>query len=211
MQKKIACVLVFVLALYLGALAQESMGLLPKPDTTGGKPLMESLKLRRSSRSFSDRKLPPQVLSNLLWAAFGINRPDGHRTAPSARNWQEIDIYVTTVDGVSLYDPAMHALKPVLAGDVRAKTGMQDFVSIAPLNLVYVADLKKTNAAASDDVLLYIGADCGFIAQNVYLYCASEGLSVVVRGMVDRQELAKVLHLRPEQRILLAQTIGFPK
>jgi len=211
MRKKIPTLLALIFVLCLDAFAQESTILLPRPDTTGGKPLMQSLKLRKSSRSFSDRKLPDHVLSNLLWAAYGINRPDGHRTAPSARNWQEIDIYVTTAEGVSLHDPAAHALKRILTGDLRAKTGKQDFVSTAPVNLVYVADLKKTNVSGSDDVVLYTGADCGFIAQNVYLFCASEGLSVVVRGLVDREELAKALHLHPEQRIVLAQTVGYPQ
>jgi SagB-type dehydrogenase family enzyme len=172
---------------------------------------MQALKERKTSRSFSDKKLADQVLSNLLWAAFGVNRSDGRRTAPSARNWQEIDIYVATADGLFLYEARPHSLKELLTDDLRAATGMQDFVGTAPVNLVYVADLDKVGAQPGDDRNLFVGADCGFIAQNVYLYCASEGLSTVARGMVDREKLAKVMKLRPEQRILLAQTVGYPK
>lgn len=184
---------------------------LPKPDTSGGKPLMQVLKERKTSRSFRETKLADQVLSNLLWAAYGMNRPDGHRTAPSAMNWQEIDVYVATADGVFLYDARGHSLELVLVGDFRGKTGGQDFVATAPLNLVYVADLKKVTSTNADDICLYTAADCGFIAQNVYLFCASEGLSVVVRGWVDRKELASVLKLRPDQKIILTQTVGLPR
>jgi len=183
---------------------------LPKPETTGGKPLMQVLKERKTSRSFSAKKLPDQTLSNLLWAAFGVNRPDGQRTAPSAMNWQEIDVYVATADGMFLYDATAHSLKQIMGGDLRAKTGGQDFVATAPVNLVYVADLKKVTSTNAEEITLYTSADCGFIAQNVYLFCASEGLAVVVRGWVDRKELARMLNLRPDQRIILAQTVGFP-
>lgn len=202
-----------MVAFAVSAPAQESSDTirLPKPDTSGGKPLMQVLKERKTSRLFNSKKLPDQVMSNLLWAAFGINRSDGHRTAPSAMNWQEIDVYVSTAEGVYLYDATMHTLKRVIKGDLRAKTGGQDFVATAPVNLVYVADLKKVSSANPEDISLYSGADCGFIAQNVYLYCSSEGLSVVVRGWVDRKELARALKLRPEQKIILAQTVGFPQ
>ena len=193
--------------------AQESLRtiILPKPDTVGGKPLMQALKERRTSRSFSDTKITDQVLSNLLWAAFGVNRPDGHRTAPSAMNWQEIDIYVATADGLFLFDAKTHSLKPLVEQDIRSQTGGQDFVGQAPVNLVYVADLRRVNVMSTDETNLYTAADCGFIAQNVYLYCASEGLSVVVRGSINRQELANVMNLHPKQRIILAQTVGYPK
>ena len=189
--------------------AQEPIRL-PKPDTTGGKPLMQSLKERKTSRSFAKEKLPPQILSNLLWAAFGINRPDGHRTAPSAMNWQEMDIYVAMENGVFLYDAASHSLKPVLNEDKRELTGTQDFVKDAPVNLVYVANFAKAQRGSREDKNLYTGADCGFIAGNVYLYCASEGLACVIRGSVDRSGLAKALNLLPDQKIILAQTVGYP-
>jgi len=185
---------------------------LPPPQTSGGRPLMQVLKDRQSSREFSSQELSPQVLSNLLWAAFGVNRPDsGKRTAPSAMNWQEIDIYVAKQDGLYTYDAKANALNPVLAQDVRAATGTQPFVQEAAVDLVYVADLAKTGRGGGEDQLLYTGADTGFIAQNVYLFCASEGLAVVVRGSVDRPALAKLMKLRPNQKIMLAQTVGYPK
>jgi SagB-type dehydrogenase family enzyme len=194
------------------AVAQELNPIvLPPPQTSGGRPLMQVLKDRHSTREFSSEKLPPQVLSNLLWAAFGVNRPDGKRTAPSAMNWQEIDIYVATQDGLYLYDAKANALNPVLAQDVRGATGQQPFVKEAPVDLVYVADLAKTRRAGGEDQTLYTAADTGFIAQNVYLFCASEGLAVVVRGSVDRTALAKLIKLRPDQKIILAQTVGYPK
>ncbi|MGD0694398.1 MAG: SagB/ThcOx family dehydrogenase [Terriglobia bacterium] len=184
---------------------------LPKPQTDVGRPLMQVLKDRSSARAFSPDKLPVQVLSNLLWAAFGINRPDsGKRTAPSAMNWQETDIYVAIADGLYVYDAKAHQLNPVLRDDVRAQTGVQPFVKDAPLDLVYVADLAKTGSGSADRDM-YVAADVGFIAQNVYLFCASEGLAVVVRGSVDRPALAKAMRLRPDQKIILAQTVGYPK
>ena len=195
------------------AVAQELKPVpLPPPQTSGGRPLMQVLMDRHTSREFSSQKLPPQVLSNLLWAAFGVNRPDsGMRTAPSAMNWQEIDIYVATQDGLYVYDAKANALNPVLAQDVRGATGQQPFVKEAPVNLVYVADLAKTGRAGGEDQILYTAADTGFIAQNVYLFCASEGLAAVVRGSVDRAALAKLIKLRTDQKIILAQTVGYPK
>lgn len=184
---------------------------LPPPETTGGKPLMTVLKERRSSRQFSSRPLPPQVLSNLLWAAFGVNRPDGRRTAPSAVNWQETDIYVVLPEGAYVYDARKNVLREVASGDLRKYAGAQDFVATAPVNLVYVADLAKAGRGSDpESTRLFTDADTGFIAQNVYLFSASEGLGTVVRGMVNREELAKVLKLRPDQRITLSQTVGYP-
>jgi nitroreductase len=182
---------------------------LPQPQTDGGRPLMQVLKDRKSTRDFAPDKLPPQLLSNLLWAAFGVNRPDGRRTAPSAMNWQEIDIYVATSDGLFLYDAKDNRLQPVQAQDIRPATGTQSFVAMAPLNLVYVADLAK--AGSSPDSDLFTAADAGFISQNVYLFCASENLATVVRGSIDRAVLAKAMKLRPEQKIILAQTVGYVK
>jgi len=185
---------------------------LPQPQTEGGKPLMQALKARHTTREFNPNPLAAQVLSNLLWAAFGINRPDsGKRTAPSARNWQEIDIYVAMAEGTYVYDAKTHRLNPVLSGDIRAATGAQDFVKDAPVNLVYVADLAKTGDARAEGQNLYTAVDTGFISQNVYLFCASEGLATVVRGTVDRPALAKLLKLRTDQKIIVAQTVGYPK
>ena len=180
---------------------------LPKPQTDGGKPLMQVLKERKSGRDFSPEKLPPQMLSNLLWAAWGVNRPDGRRTAPSASNRQEIDIYVATAEGVYLYNAKDHQLEPVLKEDIRAATGRQPYVGQAALNLIYVAD--QTRMGRADDAMAF--ADTAFISQNVYLFCASEGLATVVRGSVDRESLAKSMKLRPDQKITLAQTVGYPK
>ncbi len=183
---------------------------LPPPKTTGGKPLMDALKTRRSAREFKPDALPPQTLSNLLWAAFGINRSDGRRTAPSPHNKQELDIYVTLPSGAYRYNAQKHALDPVAEGDLRGFAGTQDFVKTAPLNLVYVADLAKLDGP-EEEKLQWSGADTGFIGQNVYLFCASEGLATVIRGSFDRAALSKVLKLRPDQRVVLSQTVGYPK
>ena len=185
---------------------------LPAPQTESGRPLMQVLKERSTSRSFSARKLPPQVLSNLLWAAFGVNRPEsGRRTAPSAKDRQEIDIYVAMAEGLYVYEAKTHVLQPVLAVDIRAMTGRQSFVADAPVNLVYVADLGRMGKVSKEEQDLYSAADTGFISENVYLFCASEGLATVVRGSVDRETLAKAMRLRPDQKIILAQTVGYPK
>ncbi|MGB9907127.1 MAG: SagB/ThcOx family dehydrogenase [Candidatus Saccharicenans sp.] len=185
---------------------------LPPPQQEGGKPLMECLKLRQSQRDFSPDKLSPQVLSNLLWAAYGINRPDsGKRTVPSAVNWQNIDLYVATADGLFLYEAKDHALIQVLKEDIRGLTGTQDFVKIAPVNLVYVGDYARIPRGSDEDKRFYSAAHAAFISQNVYLFCASEGLATVVRALINREELAQAMKLRPEQKIMLAQTVGYPK
>jgi len=184
---------------------------LPRPDTTGGKPLMQVLKERKSSREFDAKALPPQVLSNLLWAAFGVNRPDGKRTAPSANNKQEIDIYAALANGLFKYDAKANKLVLVSSEDIRAASGEQPFVATAPANLIYVAtiqDPSKWDQADQHDMTF---ADGGFIAENVYLFCASEGLATVIRGWVDRAKLGKAMKLGDNQKVLLAQTVGYPK
>ncbi|MBI3432976.1 MAG: SagB/ThcOx family dehydrogenase [Hydrogenophilales bacterium] len=193
-------------------LAQETGAIrLPSPETVGGIPLMRALKARHSTREFDGRALPPQVLANLLWAANGVNRPDsGARTAPSAHDWREIDVYVAMADGAYRYDPPTHTLKQVVTGDIRSLTGVQDFVAAAPVNLVYVADLDRMSGAGAEDKAFYSAADAGFIAQNVYLYCASADLAVVVRGLIDRDALGAALGLAKHQRIILAQSVGYP-
>ncbi|UCC13059.1 MAG: SagB/ThcOx family dehydrogenase [candidate division WOR-3 bacterium] len=184
---------------------------LPAPENTGGRPLMEVLNERRSTRSFREDTLSDQVLSNLLWAAFGVNRSEsGKRTAPSARNWQEIDIYVCLERGCYFYDAAEHVLVPILAEDIRSCTGSQSFVAKVPVNLVYIADFSRMHGAAEDQKTFYSAADAGFISQNVYLFCASEGLATVVRGLVDRDMLAEKLALKTDQKIILAQSVGYP-
>jgi SagB-type dehydrogenase family enzyme len=184
---------------------------LPPPETSGGMPLMQALKARHSTREFAAKPLSPQVLSNLLWAASGVNRPHtGQRTAPSAHDWREIDVYVTTAEGAYRYDPPSHTLKRVATGDIRPLAGVQDFVASVPLNLVYVADLDRMSGASAEDKAFYSATDAGFIAQNVYLYCASAGLGVVVRGLVDREALGAALGLGKHQRVILAQSVGYP-
>ncbi len=183
---------------------------LPKPKLESTATLVSALKARRTSRDFSRAPLPPQALSDLLWAACGVNRPDGRRTAPTAKNWQEIDVYVVLPEGAYLFDAKAHALRGVLKGDVRAATGRQDFVTVAPVSLVFVADLSRMSGAGPEERDLYAATDAAFVSQNVYLWCAATGLATGVRGYVDRPALAKTLGLRPDQRILLAQSVGYP-
>jgi len=183
---------------------------LPRPATSGGMPLMEALAKRQSRRSFSEKELPQQVLSNLLWAAWGVNRPaTGQRTAPSAHNRQPIDLYVVTAQGAWLYDARAHSLVRAAEGDLRKLAGTQDFVYTAPVNLIYVEDTEKSGG--DPQAAVWSGVTAGAIAQNVYLFCASEGLATVVRGWVDPGPLGKALGLRPSQRVILAQTVGYPK
>ena len=173
---------------------------------------MQALKDRKSTREFSPKDLPLQVISDILWAAFGINRPDsGQRTAPSAKNMQEIDIYVSKSDGLYLFDAKANILVPVVAKDLRSLTGKQPYVKDAPINLIYVADLSKMGQVSERDVDSYAAADTGFISENVYLFCVSSGLATVVRGSIDKPALAQAMHLRPDQKIVLAQTIGYPR
>ncbi len=188
---------------------------LPAPSRKGGKPLMEALDARGSAREFSERDLTNQQLSDILWAAWGINREaDGKRTAPSSHNRQEMDVYVTLKSGLYIYDAAGNTLKQVHDRDIRALTGTQDFPATAPVNLIYVADLTKRGLREGQQVTdtdqLSSWANTGFMAQNVYLWCASEGMSCVIRAMVPRNTLAPEMGLRPLQVIILAQTVGFP-
>ncbi|HXP77239.1 MAG TPA: nitroreductase family protein [Stellaceae bacterium] len=195
------------------AAAQELKPLdLPQPRSEGGMALTAALKLRRSTREYSDRPIPAQTLSDLLWAAFGINRPaSGDRTAPYWRHVMVMDIYVVRADGTWLYEPKSHALQPHLAGDLRAQTGLQDFVGTAPLNLVYVAHGERMTDISVEERRLYASVDTGFIGQNVYLFCASEGLGTVFRGAVDYEKLARALHLPDQQFVTFAQTVGYPR
>ncbi|MCX6984061.1 MAG: SagB/ThcOx family dehydrogenase [Lentisphaerae bacterium] len=204
-------VMMFSVAYFAGAQEFKDISL-PAPKMDGGKTLMQALKERQTSRAYSLKKLPLQLISNLLWAADGINRADsGKRTAPSTRNWQEIDIYVVLEEGAFLFDAKENTLKAIVKQDLRKMTGTQDFVPTAPMNLVFVADTDKMKGASPEDQLLYAGADTGFISQNVYLFCASEGLATVVRGLIgDKKALAEVLKLPEGKKIILAQTVGYP-
>jgi SagB-type dehydrogenase family enzyme len=182
---------------------------LPPPAASSAITLAQALEHRHSTRDFLPDPIELPALSALLWAAAGINRPEtGGRTAPSAHNWQEIDVYVVMAEGAWRYDPRESQLLLVSAEDLRALTGTQDFVASAPLNLVYVADFGRMEGARDEDRAFLAGADAAFIAQNVYLHCASAGLAVVVRALIDRRKLAHALGLKLTQRIALAQTIG---
>ncbi len=204
-------VVLLALGLAAGAAAQELAPVqLPAPQTEGGKPLMQALKLRATARAFAPDPLPEQTLSNLLWAAWGINRPqEGKRTAPSARNWQEIDVLVLNATGAYVYDGAGHALKPLVSGDLRAVAATQDFAKVAPVTLVLVADTARMQGTSTPEPMAY--ADAAFVSQNVYLFCASEGLATGVRASVDRPALAKALRLKESQLVVFAQSVGFPK
>jgi SagB-type dehydrogenase family enzyme len=182
------------------------------PQIDGGNPLMQALQKRSTSRDFSPDSLPPQVLSNLLWAAYGFNRADiGKRTVPSASNCQEIDLYVSMASGLYLYDAKTNRLEPILNEDIRSLTGKQPFVKTAPLNLIMVADFSRMGKYSPEDKDIYSHTDAGFIGQNVYLFCASEGLATVFRASIDKPALAKAMKLREDQKILFSQTVGYGK
>ena len=184
---------------------------LPRPVLPPTTTLEQALKKRHSTRAFLPDALPIETVSALLWAGFGINRRDtGGRTAPSAHNWQEIDVFAVLPEGTFRYDAKGHRLLLVKAEDLRGATGMQDFVAPAPLSLVYVADFARMPEAKPQERDFLAGADAGCIAQNVYLYCAAAGLACVVRGLIDRRRLAAALGLAKTQRVALAQTVGFP-
>jgi nitroreductase len=184
---------------------------LPAPRHEGGLPLLQALNLRRSIRDYSERALPRQVLSDLLWCAFGINRPSGDRTAPYWRHVMVIDVFAAMADGVWLYEPKRHVLLPHLGADIRAQTGLQDFVAKAPLNLIYVAHGERMQDISAEERRLYASVDAGFIGQNVYLFCASEGLASVFRGAIDYEKLTRAMQLGAGQFVTFAQTVGYPR
>lgn len=179
------------------------------PGQHGGMPLMDALSRRQSQRSFSSRPLDDQRLSDLLWAAAGINRPKlGGRTTPSAMNAQEVQVYVALANGLFRYEPRAHELRLMLASDVRSVTGYQDFVDQAALDLIYVAEHTRMTLVPAAQRSAYAFAAAGAMAQNVYLYCASAGLATVIRAWFDHRALSQAMGLPPEQQLLLAQTVG---
>lgn len=184
--------------------------LLPPPTKHGGLPLMDALARRRSSRDFASTPLPLPLLSNLLWSAYGVNRTEGGRTAPSALNAQEIDVYVALPSGAYFYDAASHQLNLVAANDLRRVTGYQDFVDEAPLDLVYVADHARMGMVPVAQRESYASTAAGAITQNVYLFAASNELATVIRAWIDRAAIADALGLRHDQQVLLSQTVGYP-
>lgn len=184
---------------------------LPPATRKGGLPLMEALAARKSSREFSQEALPLQLLSDLLWAADGINRPDGGHTAPSALNAREIDLFVALPSGAYRYSAVTNDLHLVAASDLRRVTGYQDFVDEAPLDLVYVADHARMTMVPAAMRESYASVAAGAIAQNVYLFAAGNGLATVIRAWIDRAAIADALGLTHDQQVLLSQTVGYPK
>lgn len=183
---------------------------LPPVQKTGGMPLMEALQLRKSQRSFSSKELTSQQLSNLLWAAYGINRPDGFRTVPTAKNWYEYDIYVLKSDGWFLYEVSKHALLKMGNEDLRVYGGTQDFVKAAPVILVFVADFDRMTGTTDELRKFFSAVDVGYISQNIYLWCASEGLATIILGQVDKPKVHEVLKLKPAQQVILSQPVAYP-
>lgn len=184
---------------------------LPAPERQGGMPLMEALAARHSSREFAPRELPLPQLSALLWAACGVNRPDGGRTAPSAMDAQEIDVFVALPGGAYRYDAQGHRLELVAPNDLRGVTGYQDFVDEAPMDLVYVADHARMHLIPVDKRAAYAYAAAGAVTQNVYLFAAANGLATVIRAWIDREAIADELGLTHDQEVLLSQTVGYPR
>jgi nitroreductase len=254
MKQKIMIQTLAVLTMLVGIAFGQTQDLqpvtLPQPQKTGGKPLMEVLNARKSTRSFTSQKLSQQTLSNLLWAAFGQNREmiksesvvsSGRpgRTAPSGMNLQEIDIYVALAEGVYVYEASSNRLLPVLAKDIRATVNRLPVAADAAVGLIYVEDTDKKVSMPAGAPPAATGApsagappagsapaaapsapggaqartssaevDAGFIGQNVYLFCASEGLGTFFHA-TDREGLAKTLNLRPAQRVVYSQTVGY--
>ena len=198
-----------VLLLFVSAALSAQDIALPKPKTSGGKPLMEALNARRTGRSFAAQELTQQQISDLLWAANGVNRTDGKRTAPSAGDSREIDIYVFLKTGVYLYDADAHKLVQKSKTDARKSVGMQPFVEIAPVVLVYVGNFDKIARFDKESQNFYSATDVGYVSQNVYLYAASEGLSTVALGMIKKNEIIDLLKIK-NGKPLLGQPVGYP-
>lgn len=192
--------------LSIGLFAEEIV--LPHPDLKSGKPLMECLSKRRSSRNFSSKVLPKQMVAEILFAADGINRPDGHKTVPTAMNKQNQTVYAVTADGVYLYNNKKHSLVLINKGDFRKDCGMQKFHAQAPLILVFVSDMAAIGKTAEQQAL-YAGNHSGSASQNVYLYAASKGLSTVICGSIKKDLLKKILKLKGAQEAVFSQPIGF--
>ena len=213
--KKVFIALTALLITISGTNAQDLQTIkLNAPNKDRGSSVMKALSDRASVRDTDTKDLSLQDLSDLLWAANGVNRPDGKRTAPSAINWQEIDVYVINKDGAYLYDATAHSLKPIAKGDFRAAvaTSVQEFVTRAPVSLVLVANLEKLGDNANNrDFLKMVSMDAGIVSQNINIFCAAVGLATVPRGMMDKEELKKILKLSDKQEIMLNNPVGYPK
>ncbi len=197
----------FIIASMLAVMSFSSCAasdiVLPQPQKTGGMPLMEALSNRKSTREFStEKRLSEQQLSDLLWAACGFNRED-KLTIPTALNKQEITIYVIAPEGAWLYAAKENKLVEVTTEDVREYSAAQDFAKKALLNIAIVSDKELMQ----NDI--YAGTDAGAVMQNIYLWCASNGIGTVTRGSFDKDGLAKALNLKPSQRVILVQTVGY--
>ncbi len=191
--------------------AQDAMTIvLDPPDTEGGKPAMEAFSLRSSQREFDTADLAVKDLSNLLWAANGINRPEsGKRTAPSAMNAQDIDIYVFMKSGVYLYDAQNHLLSLEAEGDHRKTVaGRQEGMAKAPVMLLLVSDISRFRSGTDSLKILWAHADAGIVSQNIALFCASSGLATVPRGTMEKEELREILKLRDSQYPVLNNPVG---
>ena len=197
------------LAASVNLCAAEKTIKLPPLDKAGGKPLMQCLTERKSERKFDSKPLPPQILSDLLYAADGISRPDGRKTVPTARNLQSQEVYAAMADGLYLYHPKTHSLDLVKAGDIREKCGMQAIHKTAPIVLIYVGDVSKIGKNAAEKVF-YAANHAGYASQNVYLYCTSAGLATVVCGLVNKPELEKAMELPGTKRVQLTQPVAYP-
>ncbi len=208
-QMKPALYLLLVTSVAASLLAEDIK--LPAPQKSGGMPLMDALAKRATARAFDSKDLSPQQLSSLLWASFGINRPDGKRTAPSANNKQATDVYVLLKQGAFVYDAKANQLNQIMAEDIRGLGATQAFATNAPVILIFVADFSKMGNASDEAKRNTANINVGYISQNTYLFCASEGLVTGARGSVDRKGLGAKLNLRPEQTIILAQSVGYPK
>ncbi|WP_159589684.1 nitroreductase family protein [Chelativorans xinjiangense] len=187
-------------------------GALPTARKSGGMGLLDALSERRSTRLYSDRTIDDDILSTLLWCAFGVNRPEsGYRTAPSWRSSMETDIYVADAGGVRKFDPVTQSAKSVLAQDIRGKASPQPFIGTAPTVLVYVADRFRMYEASEEEQIQSAHVDAAIIAQNVYLYCASVGLGTCLVGGADKSGLAQILDLPESQIVTFVQPVGYPQ
>lgn len=183
---------------------------LQMPRFASGKTVLEALESRKSSREYSAEPLSEQELSELLWAAGGINRADGHRTAPSAMNAQNIDIYVFLTEGVYKYLPKEHTLTLIAEGNRQKDAGLQDYVETAPVNLIFVARpmVIEGREITPEQQTSWAHLTVGYLSENVYLYCASAGLATVARAFIDKAGLQKLLNLGDDEEAILGQCVG---
>ncbi len=208
--KKLNLFFVFFFIAFANISLAQDLIKLPEPNKEGGMPLMQAINERQSGRDFIDKDLTQQQLSDLLWAAYGINRPEtGKHTIPTSRNRQDIEVYITTSNGVFLYNPEEHALIQISDQDQREVAGLQDFVKIAAVNLIYVSDFDKLGDSSDDIKTMTAATHSGFIGQNVYLYCASEGLISVFRAMIDKEKAAELLQLEGDKHVIYSQSVGY--